>query len=158
MDIFIGERDKFQIHMRDIMTDGCFTYSASNKVVLHSNNIVKAYDEIHSQMDVNLIRYGQEDFSFLANEIIKNTPFIVYSGSDGSFENLLAQDKLFMIDAICGAKKNNPLFNLDLEESIYEISYLNNKCFPAVIFDLSSSKYDLLGPFIYKLGEAGKII
>ncbi|BBL24555.1 hypothetical protein CT3_20100 [Comamonas terrigena NBRC 13299] len=150
----------FQIHMRDMRADGygCFTYSASNKVILQSNNIVNAYDEIYSQMDVNLIRYGQEDFSSLANEIIKNTPLIVYSGSDRSFENLSVQDKLFMIDAIYGAKQNNPLFNLELEDASYEIRSLNDKCFPAAIFDLSSSKYNILGPFIYKLGGVGKII
>lgn len=160
MNIFIGEKGKFQIHMRDMDVDGygCFTYNASNKVLLHSNNIVNAYDEIYSQMDVNLIPYGRKNFSTLANKIIQQIPFIVHSGSTGSFEKLSVEDRLFMIDAIFGAKQNNPLFDLELEESIYEIRDLNCDCFPAAIFDLSSSKYNLLGPYIYKLGETEKII
>ncbi|MEG2817685.1 MAG: hypothetical protein RR855_12300 [Comamonas sp.] len=160
MNIFIGERGKFQIHMRDMDVDGygCFTYSASNQVILHSTNIISAYDEIFSQMDESLIPYGQKDFYSLANKIIKKIPFIVHSGSAVSFENLSVQDRLFMIDAIYGAKQSNPLFDLELEESIYEIRSLNYDCFPAAIFDLSSSKYNILGPFIYKVGKFEKII
>lgn len=156
----IGLKEKFQIQLNDAGKDGYgeFKYIASNKVILDSKNCVSAYDEIYAQMDHCLINYKGEDFTPLANKIINNFPYLIFSKKFDWFENLSIMDKLFMINAIHGASIDNPLVSLDLDDDIYDISSLNTSSFPIPIFDLSSSRSKLIGPYVYTIGNAGKII
>lgn len=160
MKIKIGEKSKFQIIIRNVQDDGLgnFSYYASNQLILDSERDVSVYDEIFGQIVPRIIPYGRKNFLPLANQLIKKYPFIIESGKNDLFEHLSTKDRLLMIDTIHGAKPNNPLLKLKLDDSIYDIPIFHKNCFPVPLLDRSSSRYGLIGPYLYQSNTTGKIV
>ncbi|MDA8443814.1 hypothetical protein [Paracidovorax valerianellae] len=156
MRVSFGDASFFQINIAII--DGFygnFCYVANNKIILNSDNDVSIYDEIFSQIGA-LSSYDRIAFLGLPVEIAEEFIYLAPISTE-NFNVASVEDRIFQFDMLNGAKLHNPLCEIDVPDVVYDIPSKTDG-FPVFLFDLSSSRKGMLGPFLYNSGDSGVIL